>query len=274
MSFIGTPLSQGQAPRPGPFGPAGELINKNLPLVTVRVDEDLYRAVSRLNDDDYSQAPVLDQRGHVVGMYSERGLSDFLDERGESANIQLSQYKVDAVMDPNPILVHPDQFIDTSVDWMVTHAVIVGTREEPIGVLTIWDVWAHLNDFAEAFVLIYELESCLRNLITEIMGVDLATELAQWKYRDDRPTPQALEEFTFSQYSDFLGRKQIWARLIERQFRNKGFVLEQLLTAAKLRNQIVHFRKMTTAAETDSLRKILNRFKSMLRELETYQEDP
>ena len=42
---------------------------------------------------------------------------------------------------------------------------IVGTAREPLGILTIADVWTILHRFTEAFVLIHEIELELRRLI-------------------------------------------------------------------------------------------------------------
>ena len=45
---------------------------------------------------------------------------------------------------------------------------MVGTREKLIGILTLTDVWAVLNDFAECFVLLFEIETELREFIEVI----------------------------------------------------------------------------------------------------------
>lgn len=253
----------GRSHRPTPFGPAGKLLSDR-PLVSVREDEDLYSAISRLNAENYSQAPVIDSKGHVVGLFTERALADFIDKMGESKSMKMSSYKVDSVMQHDFTILAEDEFIADTVDWLQVHAVVVGTREKPVGILTVWDVYAHLNDFAEIFVLIFELELCLRKIITELLGDELEQELSEWTYPGGKPGPQALDEFTFSQYADFLFRKSIWPRFLERRDRNKSAIQVDLERAAEIRNQTVHFRKMASTRDTDALRSILKRFNKHL----------
>ena len=53
----------------------------------------------------------------------------------------ICEQSVEDCMTPTQFL-GPDFYIDTTVDWGNVDYVIVGSREEPIGILTITDVWA------------------------------------------------------------------------------------------------------------------------------------
>jgi len=59
-------------------------------------------------------------------------------------------------------------YIDTETDWGDIDHVLVGTDAELVGVLCISDVFGRLNDFAEAFVLLYEIEHEIRDLIHDV----------------------------------------------------------------------------------------------------------
>jgi len=65
---------------------------------------------------------------------------------------------------------HLDHDLPRSTDWSDVDYVLVGTDVKLIGVLCVADVFGRLNDFAEAFVLIYEIEHEVRDLIAEITG--------------------------------------------------------------------------------------------------------
>ena len=59
-------------------------------------------------------------------------------------------------------------YIDTETDWSEIDHVLVGDKQNLLGVLTIADVLGRLNDFAEAFVLLYEIEHEIRDLIIDV----------------------------------------------------------------------------------------------------------
>ena len=72
--------------------------------------------------------------------------------------------------EPKYKLISPDTYIDTDgEDWSNKDFVVVGTASKIEGILTISDVWGVLNDFAECFVLLFEIETELRDFILEVI---------------------------------------------------------------------------------------------------------
>jgi hypothetical protein len=59
-------------------------------------------------------------------------------------------------------------YIDTETDWGQIDYVLVGSDDNLIGILSLSDVFGRLNDFAEAFVILYEIEHEIRELIRDV----------------------------------------------------------------------------------------------------------
>ncbi len=99
-------------------------------------------------------------------------------------------------------------YIDTATDWSDLDYVLVGTESELVGILTVSDVFARLNDFAEAFVLIYEIEHEVRDLIID-MSCDcgLAPLIANMNLAPNTRPLRAVTDFTFDQYPRSFARK-------------------------------------------------------------------
>ncbi|MHC4089421.1 MAG: CBS domain-containing protein, partial [Planctomycetota bacterium] len=56
--------------RPGPFGPAKDLLPAVQEPFTIHQDAPAWDALDRMRDSNFSQLPVIDDNGHVVGVFS------------------------------------------------------------------------------------------------------------------------------------------------------------------------------------------------------------
>jgi hypothetical protein len=140
--------------------------------------------------------------------------------------------------------------------------VLVGTDVKLVGVLCVADVFGRLNDFAEAFVLIYEIEHEVRDLITEITGdAGLPPLLANMKMPENTRPLRAVTDFTFDQYRGLICNKVNWPTF-ERAFTSSREVIdEDFKQITELRNTVFHFKRSITPRDTDRLR----RFRESLR---------
>lgn len=117
-------------------------------LITVRATDSLKRAISRLDLERIGAMMVVNDRGRLVGMLSERDLVGVLAEYGERALLA----NVGALMTRRILACHPDDDIEDALSWMVHHRV----RHLPVvedgtvrGLISIGDVARHLVAPAE-----------------------------------------------------------------------------------------------------------------------------
>lgn len=281
--------------RPGPFGPAKALLPSGQEVLVVPETSQAWDALERMIDDDFSQVPVINDDGHVTGVFSWKSFGKrVLDLRGNK--LDATELCVRDCME-DAIFITPETYIDTdkATDWSQVDYVLVGAAEQVIGVLSVSDVFGRLNDFAEAFVLLYEVELDLRDVISEVLSSEeiesvcgdftqstpplrelaericdeydgvvaperldpLVAELAPKNVRPIR----SLEELSFSHYLEIVCSKKRWPRFEPLFISPRELVQADMKQVNDLRNVVFHFRRQITTRDTDRMR----RFRDKLR---------
>lgn len=280
--------------RPGPFGPAWALLPKDQQPLVLDGSTPVGDAIERLVDNGFSQVPVTDKAGRIIGVFTWQSFGKRVSDL-RSATIKPIELSIRDAME-RPRFIDPNVYIDTETDWGDIDHVLVGTDEKLVGILCISDVLGRLNDFAEAFVLLYEIEHEIRDLIRNLYDDgELANVLEAMMASLNRPAAEAVEElkqvieergtipavgkairllrsgvsgrvecledFTFAQYRTLICREANWPRF-EPVFDTR----RELLNADfgeinELRNIVFHFRRGITPKDTDRLRRFRDRLR-------------
>ena len=249
--------------RAGPFGPAAALLPKGQQLVFVQHDDAIYDALERLEDNNFSQLPVRGPDGGIVGVFTWRSFGQRVAEIGKArGKIKVVELPVSEAMEP-AVFVDKNVFIDTATDWSDIDYVIVGSEHDPIGVLTVSDVFGRLNDFAEAFVVLYEIEHDIRDLIEMVAtGEKLQQLVEKMSLPDNSRRPNTLTDFTFANYRALICNKHNWDTF-ECVFNKRREIVDaDLLDINDLRNDVFHFRKPITRKVTEKLQRFRRRLQS------------
>lgn len=283
-----------QRRRPGPFGPAWALLPKDqqslvLPSTTLAGD-----AIERMMDSGFSQVPITDENGKIVGVFTwesfGRRVADLRDTRIKPTDLRI----IDAHEPAN--FIDGNVYIDTATDWSNLSYVLVGSPEKLEGILTIADVLGRLNDFGEAFVLIYEIEHEIRDLIMDVYSPEqlelamtsmmdtlnrpVATVISDLKSHVDKNGPNpaigkalkvlkdagarplsGLNDFTFSQYKMLVCSEANWPAFAPMFDTMRELVDADFDRINQLRNVVFHFRRAVTPSDTDRLRRFRDRLR-------------
>lgn len=261
LDEVSTNQPTGHTKRPGPFGPAWALIPRDQQVLTIDADKPAHEAVDRMIDNRFSQLPVTDDQSRIIGVFTWASFgSRAADFRGQ-VKMNAADMPVRDFME-TPRFIDPQVYIDTETDWGNIDYVLVGDPGDLLGILCIADVLARLNDFAEAFVLIYEIEHEIRDLIGELVDdTELKVLIDNMNIPAQARRPESLVDFTFDQYRSLMCSKSTWPKF-EPLFQTKREVVNNdLEDITKLRNVVFHFRRGITNRDTDRLR----RFRDKLR---------
>jgi CBS domain-containing protein len=254
-------------PRPSPFGPARILVPENQQVICIPSSTAVSDALRKMIDANFSQLPVIDQNKRIIGIFSYRSLGERVYELQDK--IALSTLPVSECLEPAKFL-GPDDYVDTStaVDFYEDDYVIVGAPDDVLGILSVADVFVRLNDFAEAFVLLHETELGLRRLIEQNLGpegVSAALEAINTRNRQQgahgRPL-MTIEDCEFHHYIDLVTSKSNW-RAFEKSFptATRELINRELVLVNNIRNDVVHFRRQITRADTVVLKRFRDRLK-------------
>ena len=234
--------------RPGPFGPAAALIPERQRLAVVDQTKTCREVHRMILEEDFSAIPVMNNDEEVIGIATLESIAEHL-HRLDSTSTSLS----DALDSPirhaceRPRYVGPETHIDRHIDWLDVQHVIVGTAREPLGILTIADVWAILHRFTEAFVLVHEIELELRRLISRHAaenGTSLGALFAAMHVQDGVTRPSALENLTFSQYIHVM-YSPVGTPIFEPVMGARSIFRVPFDAVNHIRNDVMHFRDHT-----------------------------
>lgn len=248
--------------RPGPFGPAWALLPKDQVPLIIEDDTPAHDAIDRMVDDNFSQLPVKNKDGRIVGVFTWKSFAKRVaDLRSVRGSFRPVDMPVREALEPARYI-HPDVYIDTETDWGDLDYVLVGTDTDLVGILCIADVLGRLNDFAEAFVILYEIEHEVRDLIRDVCDqAALDAMIAGMQIQPNAPRPQKLEEFTFSQYRSIICSKSTWPKFEPVFDTMRELVDADFADITELRNVVFHFRRGITPKDTDRLRRFRDRLR-------------
>jgi hypothetical protein len=276
--------------RPGPFGPAWALLPQDQELLCLDRLTPVSDAIERMIEHGYSQIPVRDETRRIIGVFTWKSFGQRISELLHVGNLKLRTLSIKDAMEHPVRFIAPDVYIDTETDWDDIDYVLVGAPDEPLGLLCVSDVLGRLNDFAEAFVLIYEIEQELRSLIADVYtDEDLRDVLKGMATTGGRPVTQVIrrltevvdeygksgaiksaitlltshvpkplnsvDEFTFGQYRQLICNRENWLKFEPIFQAPREMVQADFSAINDLRNSIFHFREAITLKDTDRLRR-------------------
>ena len=246
--------------RPGPFGPAWALLPKDQQVLVLDGTTPASDAIERLVDNGFSQIPVTDKTGKIIGVFSWQSFGKRVADL-HATKIKPTDLPIRDAMEPARFIGR-EVYIDTETDWGDIDHVLVGSDDEMLGILCIADVFGRLNDFAEAFVLLYEIEHEIRDLICDVCdGKTIDRLIEELKLPPKARRPENLEEFTFNQYGLMICSKNNWS-IFEPVFDSmRELVNADFGDVNELRNIVFHFRRAITPKDTDRLRRFRDRLR-------------
>ncbi len=192
--------------RVGPFGPASALLPYNQEPLILNELTPSSDTLELMIDNRYSQIPVKNDEGTITGVFTWQSFGKRVADL-QAIKIKPTDLPIRDAMEPANFI-DPDVYIDTETDWGNLDYVLVGTADDLIGILCISDVLGRLNDFAEAFVLLYELEHEIRDLIRDVYN--------------DNELSDVLESLTESVNRDAIEIEKDLRKLIEEGQKNKA----------------------------------------------------
>ena len=228
-------------------------INRLLPdsqkVLTVPGEMLASEALEIMKKHRYSQVPVV-VGTEVLGLFSYRSFSEAVlaisTGKGNLKNT-FSDLIVEECLEKPEFARVTDEF----KYWFDTldkqDAVLVGEPHRLQGIVTPMDVLRYLYYVASPFVLVAEIELCLRALMRCVVSDEKLAECAETSltecYAPER-LPRILEEMTFHDYVQIIRDGRHWP-LFEPVFKgSRERTRAKLESMGELRNSVFHFREI------------------------------
>jgi CBS domain-containing protein len=226
-------------------------------LITVGPDTTCAEALATMRARGFSQLPVATSR-EVLGLFSYRSFSLGLTKLPSKIKDHLSLPVVD-FLEATPFVAF-NRGIDTLIDdFAFNDAVLVGGEGRVVGIVTTTDLLLYFYSVANAYVLLQEIETAIRELVRSALNPpaveSFLKRILENHYRaQGRSCPTTLEELTLSDFVNILRFRGEWERFEPAFGRNQDLVVVRIEQVPALRNDVFHFRREITVAEYEVLR--------------------
>lgn len=129
-------------------------------LVTVGEDTPMMRASIIMKQKNIRCLPVLDRKGKLVGIVTDRDLRDASPSKATSLDVHelnylISTISVGDIMSKNPVYVRPDETIEFAAILMLENKIsslpVVNQKDVLIGIITQTDIFKALVNIAGAY---------------------------------------------------------------------------------------------------------------------------
>ena len=235
------------------------LIPEDQELVLARPDMRVREAIQLMQRHNYSQLPVVAGQA-VLGVFSFRSLTTKLLEMG-----RISEHFGDLPVDE---FMEQFEFAQLSDNWesIIVHldrddGVLVGHRDDLVGILTPMDVLSYLRDIANPFVLLAEIELSLRRIVSACVTDEELQACAEHslsgKYPPDE-MPTELSDMTFNDYVQIIGDGRNWPHF-EIAFGAGDWLRKRTAKRLKevrdIRNDVFHFKRRLLPEDIERLMK-------------------
>ena len=221
-------------------------------------------AIHMMLEKGFSQLPVV-QGTRVLGVFSYRSFSKI------SAQTSLNEMQREGVA-PRDLQV--DEFLEqwdfVSImdEWRpvfgrldAADGLLVGSKDNLIGVLSPMDLLRYLDNIASPYVMISEIEMSLRALIRVAIDEDQLAMIAEQSLAHAYSTqniPQMLEQMTFEDYRSIISRGDNWRFFGDILGTHRKRISGHLRRVGAIRNDLFHLKRALTIDDHETISNFRN----------------
>lgn len=234
--------------------PVEKLLNNRDNFHTIRQTAKVREALAQMAQGDFSQLPVVDEQGNLVGLISEQTITRTYYHVDE--NVSLFDLTVDHCMAP-AVTLNIDADIFEALDHLQrTYAIVIIENRKPIGLLTFYDTTHFFRNLTEGLIFVQDIETSLRQYIEAIYTTEQRREQATVNTfgMDGSKPRREYGSLTLGQYIHLITHPKNWPDF--EPFLAPSDLFRTLLDGVReTRNQLAHFRGELDSLQFDQLRR-------------------
>lgn len=235
--------------------PVQQLLEGKEALAAVKRTDKVSAALAIMVKNDYSQLPVVDDAGNLLGMITEQSIISTYYHTGGAVSI------FDLTVDnceTKPYTLPQDRDIFEALDLLESvYAIVIVDGRKPKGILTAYDATHFFRDLSEGLILVEDIEVTLRQYIESILSDESAMQAALLRaFRPDRQDPKKpgkeYDELSFGEHVQLISTEQNWEKF-SRYLEPKEMFVRLMNQVGQVRNQLAHFRGRIEPIQYDAL---------------------
>ncbi len=231
-------------------------------LIYVRQDETIRDALECMIENDFTQLPVVDKDGDLVGIISEQRIIRMYYHLIEG--VSLLDLKVDHCIAP-AVTLPPDRDLFEALNRLKGNdvfAIVITRNNKPIGILTDYDMTQFFRDLSEGLIFVEDIEVTLRQYIEKAFPEErsmMAALMAAFKpdRRDSSKPAKEYEKLSFYDYIQLITNERNWPKF-KGIFEPMDMFVKLMEPVWETRNKLAHFRGRLNSIQRDALIQALN----------------
>lgn len=235
--------------------PVEQLLKDKDELVKIPRGASVREALQTMFKHDFSQLPVIDGNGKLVGMVTEQTIiSTYFHTQGK---VSLLDFSIDNCV-TQPVTIPKDRDIFEALDRLKTnYAILITENDRPIGILTAFDTTNFFRDLTEGLIFLEDIEVTLRQYMEEAFQTDHAMDAAlvrafgQNRQNPSRPGKE-YDKLDFGDHIRLIVTEGNWEKFAK-YFSPQELFWNLMDQARLVRNQLVHFRGRLDPVQRDTL---------------------
>jgi hypothetical protein len=236
--------------------PVEKLLPNKGQVVTVNHTETVRDALHKMVQHDFSQLPIVNDHGDLVGMISVETIARTYFHLGEKET--LSVLPVQDCRE-RPLTLTPEADLFEALDLLQkAYAIVIVEGRKPIGILTNYDTIHFFRNITEGLLIVEDIETTLRQYIEAVfkqknqMQAALMRAFKPDKQDSTRPA-RTYDKLNFHQHIQLITTEGNWSHF-EPFFKPKNLFTHYMEGVNQIRNQLAHFRDEIDAIQADLLR--------------------
>ena len=237
-----------------------DLLHKNgkSKLATIDCNDSIEKAVKLMLKEEYSQLPVM-KGDKTIGVISYETLAKTIFSFAESKSKPPAKVRVKDCMEKTSKIFNIDDDLISLLNTLANKSyVLITKRSKVIDIITSYDALDFFRVCGEDFIILNDIESILRKIISEQFDSTTFTENAKEIFCGKRRKPKTVNDMEFADYSTFIVSN--WDRFID--LFGQTDILKQLENARIIRNKVCHFKCSISQEDRHVLRMLLDLLRS------------
>ena len=227
------PITSLQTATPGtdPTYRIGRLFAANKPVIGVTPDAEINQAITIMLQNDYSQLPVWTNERNVKGIITLRSILSRISLGLDYSKVRLCMIRHHEVRSEESFFDVIPKIVDAG------YALVRGSEDRIVGVLTASDLSVLFRQLTEPFLLLSDIEQHIRKLIGHRVSSE---ELQAACDPNDRRKIERVSDLAFGEMCRLIENPRVWDALSLTLIDRKTTIAE-LHRVRDIRNDVMHF---------------------------------
>ena len=224
--------------------PVSQLLQNKQPILTVTSDTKVRDALSLMVKNDFSQLPIIDENGGLIGIINEQSIiSTYFHTAGAVSILELGVNHCQT----KATTIQQDSDLFEALDLLKNvYSIVIVDHSKPLGILTAYDTTHFFRDLSEGLILVEDIEVTLRQYIESVFTNDRSRDAALLKaFRHDKQDPtrpaKEYDELSFGDHVQLIITENNWDKF-DRYLEPKDMFVQLMTQVGQIRNQLAHFR--------------------------------